>query len=271
MNLLVTLDSNYVHQLLVMLKSIEVSNPYESLTVYILHTRLTEFDLALIKRSFPRYKFVPIVPDDSLFDGAHFTKRITKETFYRLLLCDYLPDDVDRILYLDPDTVVLKGLSPLYNHDFGKKCFVGAGHTGGVVEWFNKKRLNMSNDSTYINAGVMMINVNNCRKIIRKGDIRRLIDKKGALLFQADQDIFNALYYEYTDYVCADVYNLDEHTYRKHRLNRDYITDNTVIIHYDGKNKPWNEDYNGSMGEYYDYYERLLRYDKGSFSFPVAN
>ena len=82
MNLLVTLDSNYVHQLLVMLKSISHSNPCEKLTVYIIHTRLTEFDLALIKSSFPKYSFISIVPDDEIFDGAHFTKRITKETYY---------------------------------------------------------------------------------------------------------------------------------------------------------------------------------------------
>lgn len=61
MNLLVTLDSNYVHQLLVMLKSISHSNPCEKLTVYIIHTRLTEFDLALIKSSFPKYSFISIV------------------------------------------------------------------------------------------------------------------------------------------------------------------------------------------------------------------
>lgn len=271
MNLLVTLDSNYVHQLLVMLKSISHSNPCEKLTVYIIHTRLTEFDLALIKSSFPKYSFISIVPDDEIFDGAHFTKRITKETYYRLLLCEYLPSDVDRILYLDPDTIVLKSLKPLYNHDFGDRCFVGAGHTGSIVEWFNKKRLNMNGNSTYINAGVLMINVKNFRKIFNKSDIKALIDKKGKLLFQADQDIINSLYHKYTDYVHAIQYNLDEHTYQKYKINDRYIKENTVIIHFDGKNKPWKDSYTGSMREYYDYCEKLLNNNEEKIQFSIAN
>lgn len=226
MNLLVTLDSNYVHQLLVMLKSISHSNPCEKLTVYIIHTRLTEFDLALIKSSFPKYSFI---------------------------------------------SIVLKSLKPLYNHDFGDRCFVGAGHTGSIVEWFNKKRLNMNGNSTYINAGVLMINVKNFRKIFNKSDIKALIDKKGKLLFQADQDIINSLYHKYTDYVHAIQYNLDEHTYQKYKINDRYIKENTVIIHFDGKNKPWKDSYTGSMREYYDYCEKILNNNEEKIQFPIAN
>ena len=258
MNILVTLDSNYINQLMVMLKSVEYSNASTRIVVYIIHTKLTEFDIAKLKRNFPMMIFKPIVPNDEIFNTAHFTKRITKETYYRLLLCEYLPAEVDRILYLDPDTVVIKSLKHLYNFNFGDNCFIGAGHTDGVIEKFNKKRLKMGSDSTYINAGVLMINVNNLRKIYDIKEIKKVIKQKGKLLYQADQDVINTLYWTKTYYVSPLLYNLDERTYKKYKLSLDDVINHTVIIHYDGKNKPWNDNYDGLLDFFYNNYERLL-------------
>ncbi len=271
MNLLVTLDSNYIHPLMVMLKSIEFANPYERLTVYIIHTRLTEFDFKRLHYSFPGIKFVPIVPDDKMFENAHFTKRISKETYYRLLACECLPESVDRVLYLDPDIVVIRDLRSLYNYNFGDKCFVACGHTGGIVEEFNRRRLGMSKGSTYINAGVLMMNLKKLREIISIDDIYRYINKKGKLLFQADQDVINALFYNQTAYMPSAVYNLDEHTYKKYKLSSEYVSSNTVIIHYDGKNKPWKPDYKGSLNEYYDFFERMLNSNDTKIQISFAN
>ena len=271
MNLLVTLDSNYIHPLMVMLKSIEITNPYEKLTVYIIYTRLTEFDFFRLRWAFPGIKFVPIVPDDKIFEKAHFTKRISKETYYRLLACECLPKSVDRVLYLDPDIVVVGDLRNLYNYNFGDKCFVGCGHTGGAIEEFNRKRLGMSKDSTYINAGVLMMNLKKLREIISLEDIYRYISKKGRLLFQADQDVINALFYNNTVYMSPTVYNLDEHTYKKHSLSSEYVMSDTVIIHYDGKNKPWNPNYQGSLNGYYNYFERRLNSNDTEVQISFAN
>lgn len=271
LNLLVTLDSNYIHPLMVMLKSIEITNPYERLTVYVIHTRLTQFDFSRLRYNFSGIKFVPIVPDDKMFENAHFTKRISKETYYRLLACECLPESVDRVLYLDPDIVVIGDLRNLYNYNFSDKCFVACGHTGGVVEEFNRIRLGMSRESTYINAGVLMMNLKKLREIININDIYSYINKKGKLLFQADQDVINALFYNRTAYMPPTVYNLDEHTYKKYKLSSDYVISDTVIIHYDGKNKPWKSDYKGSLNEYYDFFERQLNSNDTEIQISFAN
>ena len=43
-------------------------------------------------------------------------------------------------------------------------------------------------------------------------------------------------------------YNAD----RSHdKVDLDWVRENSVIIHYCGKNKPWNDDYIGTLGVFY--------------------
>ncbi|MCD7872026.1 MAG: glycosyltransferase family 8 protein [Clostridiales bacterium] len=254
MNILVTIDANYADKLIVMLNSLSKSNPSESLDVYIAHSSLTLNDLACISKEIESRLITihPIKIPDKLFENAHFTKRISKETYYRLLLFEYLPFDVKRILYLDPDIIVLNSVKRLYNIEFGENIFAGAGHTYGAVRVFNRMRLNMPRESEYINAGVLMINVENMRSYITADEIFSFIDKKGKLLFQADQDVINSLFSNKILALNPCCYNLDEHTYKRNNLNIQWVVKNCVFVHYDGKNEPWKENYKGKLGVFWN-------------------
>lgn len=255
MNVLVTLDSNYVTVLTVMLRSLVESNPDKHINLYVIHSTLTEYDLGRISLVSSNITVKAIRIDDELFKGAHFTKRISKETYYRLLMCEYLPEDVDRILYLDPDIVVIKPLDELYNIDFGDNIFAAAGHVYGVIERFNIRRLKMARSARYINAGVMMVNLNAMRKAVTSKMIFDYVDKMNVRLFQADQDVINGLFSDRIICLNEDIYNLDERTFRHHRLSMKDVIASTVIIHYDGKNKPWHDNYNGKLQSFYAYFE----------------
>ncbi|MBB6215868.1 lipopolysaccharide biosynthesis glycosyltransferase [Anaerosolibacter carboniphilus] len=50
MNILVTLNSNYIKPLRVMLNSLLVNNPEESFDIYIMHSSLTDKDLNYINQ-----------------------------------------------------------------------------------------------------------------------------------------------------------------------------------------------------------------------------
>lgn len=85
MNILVTLDRNYLHQLTVMLKSVECSNPSTYFTVYVVHTKLLPDDFTMLESLFPSMDFISVVPQDSIFLDAHYTKRITRETYVKFI------------------------------------------------------------------------------------------------------------------------------------------------------------------------------------------
>lgn len=253
MNILVTIDANYADKLITMLNSLTASNP-EHFDVYIAHSSLSLQDLAYISRETNKQqiKLHPVKIPADLFVNAHFTKRITKETYYRLLLFEYLPLEVDRILYLDPDIAVLNSVKLLYNIDFGDNVVAGAGHTRGIIKAFNRLRLNLHRDSDYINAGVLMINVDNMRKYIDTEQIFSYISKKGKMLFQADQDVINALFKDRILSLNPCFYNLDEHTYRINSLTLEWVERNCVFVHYNGKNKPWKNNYRGELGVFWN-------------------
>lgn len=256
MNILVTLDSNYVEQLITMLNSLTDSNG-GCFDVYVAHSSLTMCDFLNIAAhtNSRRITLHPIKVSAELFDGAHFTSRITKETYYRLLLFEYLPESVERILYLDPDIIVLNSVSLLYNIDFGDMIFAGAGHTDSIIRSFNLFRLDMGAYCEYINAGVLMINVKNMRKSITSDEIFSYVHAKGKLLFQADQDVINALFWDKTIYINPCFYNLDERIFRKYHLTLDWVERNCVFVHYDGRNKPWKDGYSGYLNVFYDRYD----------------
>ncbi|MGN0469153.1 MAG: glycosyltransferase family 8 protein [Acutalibacteraceae bacterium] len=258
MNILVTLNSSYIGPLTVMLKSLMISNPNGSFDLYVAHSSLTDEDFDFIDENIDkkRVNVHSIKLDPNILDDAPVLKRISKETYYRLLLIDYLPKDLDRVLYIDPDTVVINDISSLYNIDFKGKSLAAAGHTRGFVEFINKKRFHMAKDERYFNAGVIMFNLERLRKTITTKDIFDYIRKYEKWLFLADQDVLNGMF-------CSDVllideclYNLDEKTVSNNKsfINDEWIRKNTVIVHFNGQYKPWKSGYKGVLEHfYYDY------------------
>lgn len=102
-NILVTLDRNYLKVLSVMLYSLSQSDPDAVFTVYVANNSLTEDDFSSLRTLIPRTEFVDVRVCDELLSGAPISDRYPKEMYFRLFAAQYLPQELDRILYLDPD------------------------------------------------------------------------------------------------------------------------------------------------------------------------
>jgi lipopolysaccharide biosynthesis glycosyltransferase len=128
------------------------------------------------------------VPDEAVagFPTAGFTR---KATWYRILLPDLLPQ-VDKLLYLDVDTIVRADVGPLWATDLGDH-YVGA--VTNVFQWDHVHRpaeLGLE-PNEYFNAGVLLMNLAGMR---RDGMSRALIDFAKAnadRLSWRDQDTLN--------------------------------------------------------------------------------
>lgn len=269
MNILVTLNSNYVKPLMVMLHSVMCSNPDGEFSIYVAHSSLTDEDFSMIESSVDseRCKIVSVPVQDELLANAPTLKRISKETYYRLLAAQYLPEDVDRILYLDPDIVVIKPLDKFYNMDMGDNLFAGAGHVSSFLNHINTKRLWMDKGSTYVNAGVLLMNIEQLRKKQSIDYMFKFIKDNESKLYLADQDVLNSLYFKHTIIIDPLLYNLDERTFKggvfaieTKKIDVDWVKENTIIVHFNGKNKPWNEGkYKGKLNIFYEKYCNILQ------------
>lgn len=264
MNILVTLNSGYIGPLSVMLKSIMINEPDTKIDLYVAHSSLTEEDFGVIDKVVDKTRTTvhSIVVAPSLLEHAPVLKRISKETYYRLLVLDIIPDDVDRILYMDPDIVVNKSMKDLYNVSFDGAIIAGAGHTTGLLEKINKARLDMPENSQYVNAGVLMFNLEEMRKFCTTQDIFDYIEKNIKKLYLSDQDVINGMFGARTVYFDTRVFNLDEKVFKRERkIDLDWVRKNTSIIHYNGSQKPWKPDYKGKLYEFYFHYKALADKD----------
>ena len=110
MNLLLTLDENYLLPCKVMLDSFFASNPQEKdVTVYLLHSAIPGGKLAELEAFCADFgaKLIPVAVEPTLFENAPTSKRYPKEMYYRLLSPLILPRQVERVLYLDPDMLII--------------------------------------------------------------------------------------------------------------------------------------------------------------------
>lgn len=266
-HILVTLDRNYLKVLSVMLYSLSQSDPEGVYTVYVVNNTLTEEDFASLSALLPRTELVNVRVPEDLLQNAPVSDRYPTEMYYRLFAARYLPQQLERILYLDPDLVVLHSLRSLYQIDFDSKLFAAASHIESrTFRELNRRRLHLSEHAKYLNSGVMMMNL----ALLRKESPQTIIDyiqSHKATLLLPDQDVLNALYADRTVPLDPLVYNLGEkylrlknlHLPPQEKLTLDWVRSNTAIVHYYGRNKPWKEHYRGSLGIFYYEWEQQLQ------------
>lgn len=259
MNLLFAINRSFRPLLLSCLHSIALRGGADGYDAYILHSDLLPEDEASIAAAVDSgitCHFIPVPTE--LFEGFPETKRYPVQIYYRLAAPHVLPEDLERILYLDVDTVVINSLQPLYEIDFGENLFAACTHTRAFLEKFNQLRLNIDKDVPYINTGIMMMNLPLLRRQLDLDAIREYGLEHQYQLMLPDQDILTALYGDKVKIVDTLRYNLSDRTLNfynadplKENLDLDWVRKNAVVIHYFGKNKPWKPHYKGVLDVFY--------------------
>ena len=111
-------------------------------------------------------------------DSPNYHSAWTYMSLMRLALPLMYPD-LDRVLYLDVDTIVERDISELFELEFGG-CYFAA-----VPEYAKS-----NDDRLYVNAGVLLLNM----KKLRDGMAQELIDEANAAYHQyPDQDVINLM------------------------------------------------------------------------------
>lgn len=266
LNILVTLDSNYLHQLNVMLTSLLDSEPEGYVRVFLLSRgEMTEEQLANTRRVLAgRGGLCPITIREEQLQGAPTTDRYPLEIYYRIFAAKYLPRELDRVLYLDPDLVINQSIRYLYRLPMGTAFFAAASHIGNLLHMVNELRLDMDETSPYINSGVMLMNLRQLRREQDYGQVFEYIEAHKNRLILPDQDIISGLYGGRIIPLDAWRYNMTERLFAFHRqagdrMELDFVRENCAIIHYCGRNKPWKSSYIGKLDCFYKEAEAKYR------------
>ena len=270
MYLVVSINAGYVPPLCVMLRSLLDVQPGCPVTLYIIHSQLTDDDLNLVRTTVPDEELtvVPVPVSADFLDDAPVLFHFPKEMYYRIFSAQLLPPDVDRALYLDPDMVINRPLWSLYETEMGNSFFAAARAINPITQVEYKHRLEMPEDSEYFNSGVLLMNLEALRRYQDPEVVLRFIQENRDKLILPDQDVLNALYHNRTILLDPLIYNYDARYYGTikvgtlGKVDLEWIRENTAIIHYCGKNKPWQDNYRSEMGVFYEEAARRLYRDK---------
>ncbi|AXQ78640.1 glycosyltransferase family 8 protein [Streptococcus chenjunshii] len=265
-NLLYSIDDSYVDQFKVTLFSVWQNASVKDMAVYVLQKKLLQRNAEI--HQFCQqlgFAYFPVVIGEEAFKDAPTTDRYPETIYYRLLAHEYLPKELDRILYMDADILCLNDIVPLYHLDLSDKLFAAASHTSdtNIPELVNKLRLRNFEAEGYFNSGVLLMNLELNRQIVNHQDILAYIEKNSLLLFLPDQDILNALYGHKTLLIPDHIYNYDARynilyfTRSSGQWDLDWVIKHTVFLHFCGRDKPWKKDYRGRYSALYKHYQHL--------------
>ena len=171
---------------------------------------------------------------------------ITISNYYRLLIPDLMPRELNKCIYLDADICVLKDLSELYNIDLKDYYVAGVVDAGYYFdEKENCKRLNITSMKNYINEGVLVLNLEQIRK---DNMTKKFIEFSSINYNLQSKDILNVACYgkilSLPPKYNAMVLLLKENSKRLRELfNEEEIFEANnapSIIHYSDQKKPWN-------------------------------
>lgn len=264
-NLLFSIDDGYLDQLKVMLYSISLQMPKQQVAVYVLQKNLLKKTVELqtfLEKLGMTYH--PVIIGENAFPHAPTTERYPDTIYYRLLAHEYLPEDIERILYLDADMLCLNSFDELYQLDMGDNLYAAASHNTdqGLMDQVNKVRLQNFQAESYFNSGLLLLNLPKIRQAVKRDDILKYIEHNRQLLVLPDQDVLNGLYGHRILQIPDQIYNFDAryswlYLVRSHNLwDLDWVINHTVFLHFCGREKPWRADYHGRFSGLYKFLQK---------------
>jgi lipopolysaccharide biosynthesis glycosyltransferase len=243
LHLAMAFDEAYITPVYVLLTSIFLNNRNCQVQVHAIATDVPEADKTKII-SYARaqggdvhfYELSPEatkgfpVPDEQ-------EAYITLATYYRLFFPRLIPQDIVRLLYLDVDTLVVGSLLELYRANLD-------GATVGAVmeaEMPLRPEIGIDQSEQYFNAGVLLMDMAKWRSQRITERALEVIATQPEKLQYHDQDALNIVF-KNRWHRLGSRFNLMK-AYIPYDLPKRHYKEfiaYKVIIHYNGRNKPWH-------------------------------
>ena len=149
MNIVYTSDDNFVPQACTGMVSVMENNKDSSIHFYILSKDIKpnhkQMITALASHYGQQVDLIDLPSTEELCGKSIDTGGWNNIVLSRLFLNTLLPEDVDKVLYMDGDTIVRKGLIDLYNTDISN--YTLAAVIEPTVPGYRKEELGLSKDA----------------------------------------------------------------------------------------------------------------------------
>lgn len=173
LNIVVSSDENYVAHMATLIASICENNNENEIIVHIFDGGITDTSknkLELLKNEYSFLKIIFYVfTDEEIRNrlGKNLNRTRSLSTYSRIFIPDIIDKSIDRAVYFDVDAICCGDISELFKLEMGSYLIAG-------VQDCNFRRaktgVGLSEDSVYINAGMILWNLPLCReeKVVEK-------------------------------------------------------------------------------------------------------
>lgn len=250
-------DGGYALPLAVMLRSLAARLAADhALVAYAVDAGLDAADRARVVRSLgPRTTLHWVAPAREAFAGLPLWGRMPIATYDKLAIARWLPDAVQRVLWLDADLLVRADVAELWRTDLGD-AIAGAvqdarvptvGARFGIRDF---AALGLARDDAYFNAGVLLIDLARWRAANVEQHALAYLRRNARRVYFWDQEALNAAL---AGRWCtlAPAWNWSPTT----GAARSFAEADARILHFSGNLKPWR--YAGRQPEHALYHRTL--------------
>lgn len=262
-------DKNYVEYATVCIASLLLTNKDRQVHIHLLSNDIPQSAIENMQSIIPKEAgslFVYPIGNMRSRLKTDVPDTISVTSYARLFVCSLLPENIDRLLYIDCDIMFNDSVAELFDTDMDD-CLV-AGVLDPLISRTYKQEIGISRNEPYINAGVLLIPLDVWRREnMERRFVEYLVSNNGKV-HHHDQGIINA--------VCAGRKRIVSPRYNAmsncfcfpwrsiRRINTPFYdkaeyesaSRNPAIIHFTGAilNRPWVE------GCKHPYAARFLEY-----------
>ena len=254
-------DDNYVNQTVVSMKSALEHN--EQVEFIIMYSKLSAESMQKLGAVGGSLRLIKM--DESQFADLTLSKWVTVQAWFRIKLPD-LCKDLDKVLYLDCDTLIRGNLDELFSLDLTDKYLAGVKDVWGVSKYV--KRLGMKS-GVYVNSGMLLFNCDYCRKEHFFDKVVDFAKNNAKIIEFCDQDSINKVVDEYK-LVISPKYNLMDTWWRggyyefEGEEETEYLQskENPVIVHLTGLKPAFKGCGNKFKDEWWEVAKKTKIYDE---------
>ena len=267
-------DDNYACYMgISMLSLFESNKDIENIVVYVLDYGIGDFNRQKLIEVAEKYqRTIVFTAVDDLIASLKLNmgpRKISVVSYARLFLTSIVPNNIDKVIYIDCDTIVCNSLLPMWNVNLENALIAGVQDT--VDSYFNRI-IKLSQDVRYVNAGILLINLRLWRKENIQNSFLEYIEEMNGTVPHHDQGVINHVCAERRVVlplrfnVTSNIFTFSEKTIRRmHGISGKYYTQreidearkNPAILHFTTGllGRPWEEN---CRHPHKDKYEKTL-------------
>ena len=117
-NIVLSSDNNYAQHIAVVIASI-MAKTTEKVCFYVINDNISKDKIEKLKNTAVSFKsqieFISV--PKAKFNNVYLSGHVSKAAYFRLVLADILPNDIEKVIYLDVDLLVYDDIKKLWKID----------------------------------------------------------------------------------------------------------------------------------------------------------